>query len=107
MAPDQNSLSVVSATSYHLNASGRVQPCDANCSACAWPGDVEAFNAAVPGATAGGVGAAPLLFNNAGGTVAWFRAMVAGGLVDTVAVQLAAAAAAGGCVFFLMRASSF
>jgi hypothetical protein len=99
MASDQSALSVVSATSYHLNASGLLQPCDANYPACTWRGDVEAFNAAVPGATAGGVGAAPLLFNNAGSTVAWFRAMVAGGRVGAVVAQLAAAAAAGGCVY--------
>lgn len=90
---------MVSATSFHLNASGLVQPCNANYSACSWQGDVVAFNAAVPGATEGSVGAAPLLFNNAGSTVAWFRTMVDEGLINLTVAQLAATAAESGSVF--------
>jgi len=56
------------------------------------------FNAEVPDATGGNVGAAPLLFNNAGSTVAWFRTMVDEGLVDFTVAQLAETAAESGSV---------
>ena len=56
-------------------------------------GDVETFNARIPSETDGTVHAVPLVFNNAGTTVAYFRAMLEGGHGPDVAAQLAEDAA--------------
>ena len=73
-----DAVNAFSVTSYHLNASGLVSTCNANYTACGWDGDVEAFSSDVQGASDGALTAIPLVFNNAGHMVSYFRTMAAG-----------------------------
>mmetsp|Transcript_44808 Transcript_44808/g.90514 ORF Transcript_44808/g.90514 Transcript_44808/m.90514 type:complete len:347 (-) Transcript_44808:454-1494(-) len=90
LGKDEAFVNQVSATSYHLNETGSIVRCSANYSACTWDGDVGAYNKRAPLVTDDAVRAVPLVFNNAGTTVAWFRAMVADPLKQLEAVSLLA-----------------
>eukprot|EP01035_Chromulina_nebulosa_P006661 gene6661-8997_t len=70
----KNSVNSFSVTTYHLNASGLVSLCSNDYSACSWDGDVERFN--LDAEIVSGMKSSPLLFNNEGSMLSYFRAMV-------------------------------
>ena len=84
-----NSLSI---TSYHLNDNGSIETCSPSTPLCPFPGDVEAFNAAVMSELEGAVQVTPLVFDNDGDTVRAFRAMQAANLSDANIRALVSAA---------------
>eukprot|EP00617_Octactis_speculum_P004906 CAMPEP_0185788234 /NCGR_PEP_ID=MMETSP1174-20130828/145025_1 /TAXON_ID=35687 /ORGANISM="Dictyocha speculum, Strain CCMP1381" /LENGTH=73 /DNA_ID=CAMNT_0028481821 /DNA_START=23 /DNA_END=241 /DNA_ORIENTATION=+ len=62
---DSGSVNGFSVTTYHLNVSGLVSPCNGS-GGCGWTGDPALFNKDAQAQSQGLLRAVPLVFNNAG-----------------------------------------